>query len=92
MKLARREVTVEHEIVLPLAERIVEIEKELAVEWERYIDDHMVAGVPRGHIQMQAWGEITKLANFAAGSSWDDISLHRLQHYSRILRWLTKPN
>jgi hypothetical protein len=78
MKFARRETHIEREIIAPLAERIADIEKELAAEWERFIDNHQFDSVPRSQSERWAWGEIEKLPG------------ERLQRYSRIARWITE--
>ena len=78
MKFARRETTIEREIIPPLAERIADIEKELAAEFERFIDNHQFNTVPRSHSERWAWGEIEKLPG------------ERLQFYSRIARWIAE--
>jgi CDP-glycerol glycerophosphotransferase (TagB/SpsB family) len=61
MKLARREVTVEHEIVPNLCDRAAVLQTEIEAAFEQYIDYHMVSGVPRTAIVAQAVNEAQKL-------------------------------
>jgi hypothetical protein len=78
MKFARRETHIEREIVPPLAERIAQIETELATEFEDFLDNHKFDSVPRSQSARWAWGEIGKLPG------------ERLQLYSRVARWIAE--
>jgi len=55
------------------------MENELREAFGKFIDDHMVAGVPRSHIEAWAWNEIAKLPGDR-------------HNYFRALRWMTENN
>jgi hypothetical protein len=64
-------------VVPSLRERADAIEEELCEAVNKFIDDSMVAGVPRSHIESWMWNEVAKLPGDR-------------HNYCRALRWITE--